>query len=345
MSTRDEIIRGMATALWRSAWTEFDGDGRVPRIPSAATDAAEDLVGLYETANGIEIEDIVDRALGDGDDHSHVFALGTGLAGLAMGNAWWFEDHPRFPIKEPTFECEFDGTELTWTGETEPARNPARGPTRTGERSRFRETQRGHGRLTAVRPRPRPPAATVPDAKKRRASVPGHAKDKHARRTRKNPGVVERCIVCMEPSHPSASTDHGICYRCIEKQLFVVGRVDDDRYAVPLEDGDLPDALRDLVDLSDAEPTSTIDYGVVEARDAGAARLKTPLSGWTLYKRGGEPRDNPAGTAKFPLVCKHCIRAIRKLELGRIGTEYEDAVGSTSCPSSPDGKHEPISRR
>lgn len=105
------------------------------------------------------------------------------------------------------------------------------------------------------------------------------------------------------------------------KDLFLVMMVNEDpkdTYAVEYE-GDINDAMSDAIDLANPDPGDSLAYAIVEARDAGAARLacgprRTPPpidgvwdGGFLSYKRHGEPVDNPA----------------RKMQVGYDLTEFE----------------------
>jgi len=168
MSTRTTIIEGMATALWMYAC-----DGRGKPEPEALTKAANDLADLYENANDMSLQAMQESMLRAPEDPLEFgemltkLAIGARIIAPARGRvASALETRTGSAIKLARFQCELVGDRLIWSGDVGsddggPApglgpyssrANPAGGPRRAGERSRFRETQRGHGRTTPMLP-------------------------------------------------------------------------------------------------------------------------------------------------------------------------------------------------
>src|SRR4030095_8165922 len=125
MSTiREEILSGMATILWGSAWADHAEEKRctrlagekieniMPDIPKEAREHAERIATEYEKLNGCMLGDLYQRALvadakeetlttpGSNGDGAERF--GECLAWMVMGaGVSWFDDHAEFDLKEP----------------------------------------------------------------------------------------------------------------------------------------------------------------------------------------------------------------------------------------------------
>jgi len=113
-----------------------------PDTPKAADKAAAELAKLYEAMN----HDLVDLyILAQEADMGEPFELelsggritrpmdqwkldeagdfGADLAAMAIGSdVSWFDDHKKFELKYPSFECRYDGDELYWSGGTSDVR-------------------------------------------------------------------------------------------------------------------------------------------------------------------------------------------------------------------------------
>lgn len=124
MSTiREEILSGMATILWGSAWADHAEEKRctrlagekieniMPDIPKEAHEHAEQIAAEYEKLNGCTLHDLWLRAL-TADGQHHPFLDNSGgdtaerfgecLAWMVMGaGVSWFDDHAEFDLKEP----------------------------------------------------------------------------------------------------------------------------------------------------------------------------------------------------------------------------------------------------
>lgn len=124
MSVRSEIIGGMETILWGSAWGDHAEEHRctrlagvhiediMPPIPREAVKMASELARKYESMNGAPLDTLYAIALKadgqrsyPGSGKSSPDAFGADLAWMAMGaGVSWFDDHDEFPIKEPHIE-------------------------------------------------------------------------------------------------------------------------------------------------------------------------------------------------------------------------------------------------
>lgn len=148
---RRDILKGMAGTLWNHAYIDFadehqgehlgasvdrpghgeSWDAYVPAVPPAAKTAAEALAELYERTDG-DIVELYGQAIEADTGKPYEFdqvagraraeappqAFGHALANMALGtgSGSWFDDHKRFKIDLPSFECWFDGDELHWSG-------------------------------------------------------------------------------------------------------------------------------------------------------------------------------------------------------------------------------------
>lgn len=151
---RSAIIGGMARTLWVHAYVawvtedpdENDPDALVeaqsgvdwydlaPDTPDAALQAANELAELYEV--GTDQGDIVelyafaihadtgsdlemDELIGAGRPEALPGEFGTALANMAMSTGVsWFDDHKKFPLARPSFECHYDGVQFSWSGKS-----------------------------------------------------------------------------------------------------------------------------------------------------------------------------------------------------------------------------------
>lgn len=152
---RGAIIGGMARTLWVNAYvswvmedpTENDPDGYdeaqdgvdwadlAPDTPAGALEAANALAELYETGTdqgdlvdlygyaihidtGSELE--MDDLIGAGRNEPLPGEFGAALANMALSTgSSWFDDHKKFPLARPSFECHYDGVQLTWSGKSD----------------------------------------------------------------------------------------------------------------------------------------------------------------------------------------------------------------------------------
>jgi hypothetical protein len=155
---RRDIYLGMAGALWSHAWVNYAADnhaaesglGRpsrgeswddyIPDRPDAALKAAAELAELYEFSEGDIVELYgtaieadtgqpyeFDTIAGRARDTATPTEFGAALANMALSTGTsWFDDHKRFDLDRPSFECwlEADVTdnasseELHWSGRT-----------------------------------------------------------------------------------------------------------------------------------------------------------------------------------------------------------------------------------
>lgn len=164
------IRDGMARTLWTTSYADFaeqwheesdedefdaeevperpgpgeDWDDIAPETPRAAVKTADDLVKLYEKAEGgtlwhlFAVALYVDRNLDneyalEGDDLDVAEEFGSDLAMEAMGHGvGWSDDHKMkrkdgtasLEIPRVHFECSYDGESLHWSGGHEDARGP-----------------------------------------------------------------------------------------------------------------------------------------------------------------------------------------------------------------------------
>lgn len=125
----------MARALWVTAYADFadeaDDEDKYPRArggedwmdvapetPEAAYKAADDLAALFVAKNDVAMLGLFQRAEDAGDPGADPDLFGHYMAMQALGHGVsWFDDHPKFEVKFPRFECFFDGDELFWSGE------------------------------------------------------------------------------------------------------------------------------------------------------------------------------------------------------------------------------------
>lgn len=311
--TRTEIIEGMATALWMYA---CEGRGR-PQ-PEELIYAATDLADLYEAANDKLLDEMFDEIRRRPGSE---LEFGEQLAKIALGKSG--VSGPRVfgrEIVPVTFRCSLNGDTLSWTG-VEGKENPAGGPRRAGERSRFRETQRGHGRTTAVRPRP----------------LPG----------------ITYCGICKKPAHASETNDAGEHPDCARRALAMpAGGYDSGQIGItggkrarrknpsPVKVGDF------VVIVAPDDDTDAMHTGVATRVDGEWITVRidgeSTVSEWPVERVLFDPyRKNPH-ELRYPLVCKKCKRAIREADLGRIGVVYKDTHESERCPSG--GEHAPYGK-
>jgi hypothetical protein len=124
MSVRQEIIAGIESILWASAWadhveehqcTNLSGmriEDIMPSIPKEASRMAQDLARKYESMNGASLDTLYAIALKadgqtsyPGSGKSSPEAFGDDLAFMAMGaGVSWFDEHDKFPLKKPYIE-------------------------------------------------------------------------------------------------------------------------------------------------------------------------------------------------------------------------------------------------
>lgn len=131
-----DIRDGMARALWVTAYADFadeaDDEDQYPRArggqdwmdvapetPDAAYKAADDLVALFVAKNDVpDMLHLFKTAMAVGGPAADPGEFGHYMAMEALGHGVsWFDDHPKFEVKFPHFECHFDGDELYWSGE------------------------------------------------------------------------------------------------------------------------------------------------------------------------------------------------------------------------------------
>lgn len=149
---RNAIVGGMARTLWVNAymaWAEEDPDERdpdayyeirdndadwydmAPETPDPALDAADELASLYEDDEGTSLVDLyilaieadtrkqfeLDELIGAGRPEALPTEFGNALANMALSTGVsWFDDHKKFPLQRPSFECHYDGDSLIWSG-------------------------------------------------------------------------------------------------------------------------------------------------------------------------------------------------------------------------------------
>jgi len=151
---RGAIIGGMARTLWVHAYVAWAGEDEendpdgvaeamsgvdwadlAPDTPPAALDAANALAELYETGTdqgdivdlygfaihadtGSELE--MDDLIGAGRNEPLPGEFGAALANMALSTgSSWFDDHKKFVLARPSFECHYDGVQLTWSGKSD----------------------------------------------------------------------------------------------------------------------------------------------------------------------------------------------------------------------------------
>lgn len=128
MTTRNQILEGMATILWASAWADHAEDHRctrlsgceiteiMPRIPRQARTLASTIAARIERTTGVTLDSLYDRACDAcrttccrRADHTPR-RFGECLAYSAMGaGVAWSDDHaadgdPAFPYMTDTGE-------------------------------------------------------------------------------------------------------------------------------------------------------------------------------------------------------------------------------------------------
>jgi hypothetical protein len=126
MSTRSEILEGMASLLWASAWADHADDHRctnlsgkeitsiMPPVPALAKQiAARWAIEIARRNSGSTVVDLWERAvIADKQENKRQGTpneFGGDLAMECMGSGVsWFDDHAEFPIKLPEFSA---GTE------------------------------------------------------------------------------------------------------------------------------------------------------------------------------------------------------------------------------------------
>lgn len=114
---------------------EIDWYDLAPDTPDAALQAANELAELYEvgtdhgdlvelygfaihadTGRPLEMDDLI----GAGRSEALPGEFGSALANMALSTGVsWFDDHKKFPLARPSFECHYDGVQLTWSGRSE----------------------------------------------------------------------------------------------------------------------------------------------------------------------------------------------------------------------------------
>lgn len=126
MLAQHPIITGMARALFVLEWADREEEaGRVypgqaleqvaPETPREAFDAAHNLCGRFEQANGTNIHALLwQAAVADrkpheypGDRYAEGFGWDLTLEALGHGTSW-FDDHSRFPLCFPRFEFNWE---------------------------------------------------------------------------------------------------------------------------------------------------------------------------------------------------------------------------------------------
>jgi len=147
MSSREEIVEGMARGLWTTAYAEWvEGLSRAdrkeaglpvslqgvdwtddsPPTPESADQVGRELAALYESENEASLDELAAMASeADGEDIDDE-EFGRHLAYMAMGmGIGWFDDHARFELKMPAIEVSYDGEYFEWSGQCRTTRkNP-----------------------------------------------------------------------------------------------------------------------------------------------------------------------------------------------------------------------------
>lgn len=150
MSSREEIVEGMARGLWTTAYAEWvEGLSRAerkeaglpvslqgvdwtddsPPTPESADQVGRELAALYESENEASLDEIAAMASeAEGEDIDDE-EFGRHLAYMAMGmGTGWFDDHARFDLKMPSIEVSYDGEYFEWSGQCKTTRkNPSCG--------------------------------------------------------------------------------------------------------------------------------------------------------------------------------------------------------------------------
>lgn len=123
MSTRSEIVAGMAEIMWASEWSSHAEEhgcvslsGRqildiMPPVPAEAKKLASNLAKAFESKNGVPLTTLYAQALAadeaegkGGRRHSGPEHFGSDLALQDMGHGVsWFDDHAEFPLKFPRY--------------------------------------------------------------------------------------------------------------------------------------------------------------------------------------------------------------------------------------------------
>lgn len=149
---RKAIIDGMSAVLWRHAWIDFadahrgghlgepvdrpgpgeSWDDYIPARPPHVRKAADELAELYEFSEG-DIVELYGTAIEADTGRPYEFdtiggvaraeatpqQFGMALAEMALGTGTsWFDDHKKFELDRPSFECWYDSDELHWSGRT-----------------------------------------------------------------------------------------------------------------------------------------------------------------------------------------------------------------------------------
>ncbi len=146
-----DILGGMERAIWVTSYADWvegmtkkerqeagapvslsgiDWDEEAPASPASALMAAEDLYLAYERANGKTPGDLFELAMAADRTRATdelADSFGHYLAMMALGHGVsWFDDHKKFPLKQPSFEAStFDGEEVTWSPMIRQFQNPA----------------------------------------------------------------------------------------------------------------------------------------------------------------------------------------------------------------------------
>jgi len=113
----EEIIEGMARALWVSDWAQREEEKGVsfsgmelmdiaPPTPQGAEDAARLLAGGIIQANKASLTRLLAKASKADGDYADPEDFGHYLAMMALDTGVsWFDRHEEFPLKVPPFEA------------------------------------------------------------------------------------------------------------------------------------------------------------------------------------------------------------------------------------------------